>query len=132
MKRSRLQRKLSLRSRPKHIDRTHPARQAWKEPVWGACAACDRVGWLVRHHCVYAQHLPEDPAVRYDLRNALPLGGLSVSVCACHELHHTAGLRLPLSLIPAKAWEFAIEVLGEETARAYFERRYAAEDRRAA
>lgn len=131
MKRTELRRKSALRSRPKHIDRTDPARQAWKTPMWGACSVCGKVGWLVNHHVVQAQHIPEErPELLYDRRNAMRVG--VDATCLCHARHTNAFRRIPLALISAPAWEFASELMGEGTARQYFERRYAAEDRRAA
>lgn len=131
MKRTQLRRKSSLRSRPKHIDRTDPARMAWKTPMWSACTVCGKVGWLINHHVLAEQHIPEErPELLYDLRNAMRVG--VDATCLCHARHTNAFQRIPITLISEQAWEFARELFGEETARAYFERRYAAEDRRAA
>jgi hypothetical protein len=67
------------------------------------------------HHVIYRQHIPVDK--EWDPRNAMP-------VCdPCHERHHNASRRLPLSALSEENLAFAEEVLGE-AAPYYLERRY--------
>lgn len=131
LRRSELKRRKPPQARLSHVDRTDPARMAWKTPMWGACTVCGKVGWLENHHVVQEQHIPEErPELRYDLRNAMRVG--VETTCLCHTRHSNAFQRIPIRLISKLAWEFARELFGEATARAYFERRYAVEDRSAA
>lgn len=100
-----------------------PGRREWKKPHWGPCAACGLDDQLVRHHVVYEQHLRAEGlagAVVWDLRNALDLG----MWCRCHARQHAGAQRLPASLLPAAALEFAVEVFGEGRAALYFSRYY--------
>lgn len=84
------------------------------------CAACGDgggpTGYGIRaHHVVYRQHLSAE--LEWDTRNAMP-------VCDdCHEKHHNASSRIPLSALSQENLEFANEVLGE-AAGYYLERRY--------
>jgi hypothetical protein len=87
------------------------------------CAACGFFGVPAcqAHHVIYRQHLPVDKA--WDPRNAMP-------VCdPCHERHHNASKRIPLSALSEENLAFAEEVLGE-AASYYLERRYANEGKR--
>jgi 5-methylcytosine-specific restriction endonuclease McrA len=75
------------------------------------CAACGNTfgyqTWSHQHahHVVYQQHI--DEAVRWDPRNAM-------STCSvCHEAHHNASRRIPLSRLSSTHLEFAREVLGD-------------------
>jgi hypothetical protein len=102
-----------------------PGRKEWKAPHRGKCAACGTWDEMVRHHIVYEQHLRAEGysgAIVWDLRNALEL--CLWPPCRAHARHHAGAHRLPRSLIPAAAVEFAVELLGEYRANAYFQRFY--------
>jgi hypothetical protein len=45
--------------------------------------------------------------------------------CRCHDLHHSASRRIPLSLVPLRAIAFAEGLYGLERARDYLLREYA-------
>jgi hypothetical protein len=92
---------------------------AFKEAaVYTKCAGCRQFPWggsHRAHHVIYRQHIPVDK--EWDPRNAMP-------VCdPCHERHHNASRRLPLSALSEENLAFAEEVLGE-AAPYYLERRY--------
>jgi hypothetical protein len=84
------------------------ARQEFADVVLHSygCRACgSREGRFHAHHVIYRQHI--DEAVRWDARNAM-------AVCAdCHERHHNASRRIPLSRLSSTHLEFAREVLGD-------------------
>jgi hypothetical protein len=46
--------------------------------------------------------------------------------CVCHERHHNASRRIPLALVPLRAVAFAEALYGQERARDYLSREYAA------
>lgn len=120
MRRSPLLRKTRLRARAKPR-KANPARDAWKTQEFGRCAVCGHLGYLVRHHVIYAQHVRRaDPSLEWDQRNAMLLG----QDCTCHASHHAAVKRIPLELVPEAAVAFAVDLLGEEFAAAYLQRRY--------
>jgi hypothetical protein len=109
------------RSRGRPAERLKAEMAEFKASVWNrVCASCGGrtyFGGCDAHHVVYKQHLPVE--LRWDPRNALP-------VCDdCHERHHNASRRIPLSALTAQNLEFAREVLGA-AAGDYLERRYAA------
>ena len=72
----------------------------------GVCGGCGQPGYpLDPHHVLpkrFLRGLPE--SVRYDKRNVLGLHR------HCHELHTTRAQRLPRSVVPESAWEFAREL----------------------
>jgi hypothetical protein len=113
--------------RPKPYDRQvldEPGRREWKKAHWGPCAVCGEDDQLVRHHCLYEQHLRGQEglagAVIWDLRNALNVG----MWCKCHARQHSGAQRIPASLLPAAAHEFGIEILGEGRWTLYVARYY--------
>jgi 5-methylcytosine-specific restriction endonuclease McrA len=96
---------------------------AFKEAVYGLrCVRCGRLDFMFpakAHHVIYRQHLPVDK--EWDPRNAMP-------VCnPCHERHHNASRRIPLTALSEENLEFASEVLGE-AAEYYLARRYKTEE----
>lgn len=123
MKRSQLK-----RSRPKHVDRLDPARQAWKSSPAGFCQNCSGFSMhLHRHHVVTEAHVRREGGDPWAGANAMLL-------CErCHMNHHSAFRRIPLEAVPAAAIDFARRLLGDDRAALYFARFYdPAEDRRAA
>lgn len=121
------------RSRP-----LEPGELEWKRDRTGVCAGCGRRGKICLHHVVRERDIrqlasPKQIAsgIVYDLRNALGLGAPYAMGgnpdCQCHAQHHMRGIsdrRLPLSLIPASARTFAVELMGHEAAWAYLEAHY--------
>jgi 5-methylcytosine-specific restriction endonuclease McrA len=102
---------------PKPSEELKEKMAAFKDAGTGACANCGAWWQAVTrsHHVIYRQHLPVDK--EWDPRNAMP-------VCdPCHERHHNASRRIPLSALSEENLEFASEVLGE-AAPYYLERRY--------
>lgn len=78
---------------------------------------------MVRHHVVYLAHMKAEnvPIEKwFDLRCALDLG----MWCPCHSRQHSGAHRLHVSILPAAAVEFAVEVLGEARGMAYLDRYY--------
>jgi 5-methylcytosine-specific restriction endonuclease McrA len=68
------------------------------------CAACGKFHWRTdghrAHHVIYRQHLPVDK--EWDPRNAMP-------VCnPCHERHHNASRRIPLTALSEENLEFRL------------------------
>lgn len=105
---------------------SEPGRAEWKRAHRGRCAACGEWGEMVRHHIVTEQRLRAegyDGAIVWDLRNALDL--CMWPPCRAHARHHSGAHRLPRSIVPPAAVEFAIEVLGEHRAGDWFARYYA-------
>lgn len=98
-----------------------PGYRAWKTPAWGACACCSEKGRLERHHVISEQHVRAVSGNPWDLANSLLLG----VHCRCHREHTSAARRLPCSIIPAQAIEFATRLLGAGPADLYFDRYYA-------
>lgn len=102
----------------------------WKLRRTGRCSACGVQGPLIWHHIVYEQLVikARRPEMRWDPRNALPLGAPVPwgGRCRCHDNHHAGGDgKLPFSLIKREALDFAYEVLGVGPAVNFFARRYA-------
>jgi 5-methylcytosine-specific restriction endonuclease McrA len=104
---------------PSPSDELREKMAAFKEAaLYGRCAACGEFPHPLRtaaHHVVYRQHVPVEMA--WDPRNSMPLHD------DCHERHHNASRRIPLSALSEENLEFASEVLGE-AAPYYLERRY--------
>ena len=115
-----------------------PGEREWKRERHGVCAACGARGKIILHHAVREQDVrrlasPQQIAagIVYDLRNAIGLGAPYAMggnpACQCHANHHSRGIsdrRLPLSLVPESARQFAIELMGHEAAWAYLEAHY--------
>lgn len=115
-----------------------PGEAAWKRKRYGRCAACNRYGRIVLHHVVRESDIramasPQAVAegICWRMENALGLGAPYAMGgnpdCQCHAQHHMRGIsdrRLPLSLIPASARTFAVELMGHEAAWAYLEAHY--------
>jgi hypothetical protein len=78
---------------------------------------------LHAHHILLEQIvLREAPERQYDLANRMLLGER-----CCHAGHHGPGVkdtRLDFACVPSAAVLFAVEVIGEGPAEAYFQRRY--------
>ena len=115
-----------LRSRPKPHTSIELvlARDFRKAIVKGYCAApwC-REGATDAHHIVYEQELRKCCLPRWDRRDGIAL-------CRpCHDAHHNASRRIPLSALPDQALEFAFEQLGPR-AYDYLKRRYSGHDPR--
>lgn len=121
------------RSRP-----LEPGELEWKRDRTGVCAQCKRRGKIRLHHVVRERDIRQlasseqiAAGIVYDLRNAMGLGAPYAMggnpACRCHANHHSRGIadrRLPLSLVPESARQFAIELMGIEAAWAYLERHY--------
>lgn len=112
------------RTRRKRMSNEEKA-QAWEFKLAGAgplCLVCGRLRplrFVDAHHVVYEQHLTAEQ--RWDRRNAL-------SVCRkCHDGHHAASRRIPLSALTEDNWAFAREVFGE-AAEDYLRARYSPEE----
>lgn len=93
----------------------------------GSCQAPDcekpRAAWDA-HHVVYEQHVSKAaPDKIWDSRNALRL-------CKdCHKAHHhdhSGDRRLPASVLPASAFDFALDIMTYGQAVNYFSRYYRA------
>lgn len=112
-----------LRSHPKRVDRTDPARIAWKVPHGGFCqCGCDRFALhLERHHIVALSTIRQEGRLdlEFDLRNSLLLHP------HCHSWHTDASRRIPLAAVPSVALDFAVELLGRDRAALYMARFYA-------
>lgn len=94
-----------------------PAMFAYKEVRWGACTVCGAVGMIRRHHVVLEQHVRAEQGDPWDLRNALWIGAFDY-VCRCHSRHHhqpaRGDTRIPLSLVPDAAFEFAVDLFASK------------------
>lgn len=99
----------------------------WKEPRWGRCRVCGAWGRILRHHVVYRQHVRRAGGDEWALTNSLDVGALGV--CDCHARHHSGAARIPVSVLPPQAVDFARRLLGEAAAEVYM-RRYYGGDRR--
>lgn len=100
-----------------------PERYAFKEVVWGHCEVCKAIGFVRRHHIVREQHVRLEGGDCWNVDNALWVG--VDFTCRCHDLHHNASRRIPLSLVPLRAVAFAEGLYGLERARDYLSREYA-------
>jgi hypothetical protein len=85
-----------------------PGEEAWKAAHRGPCSICKHPGLLVRHHVVEKKHI-RDPALKYDMRNAMELG----AHCPCHEWHTNAAKRVRVDQLPADAVAFAYQLFGD-------------------
>jgi hypothetical protein len=83
---------------------------------------CGKHGKFVPHHLVYEQHVKKAGGDIWDTRNRLWIGRL----CRCHARHHNGVRRIPLTMVPAAAREFAAELLGPDVAELYWRRYYSA------
>lgn len=115
-------RRTALKARRKPAEAT-PERYAFKEVVWGHCEVCKMPGFVRRHHIVREQHVRLEGGDCWDTDNALWVG--VDFTCRCHERHHSACKRIPLSLVPLRAVAFAEGLYGLERARDYLSREYA-------
>lgn len=113
-----------MRERPPADHRAEPGYRQWHAPVYGPCAVCGLRGRLVRHHVITEQLVRREGGAPWELANCILLG--YGDRCGCHRLHHRALAKLPLSLVPAAAIAFAVELLGAGPAEAYLHRYYAA------
>lgn len=101
------------------------SRVQWR-PRNGRCAVCGRRGRIVFHHIVYGQHVKALGGDVWDFRNALAVGA-PLGRCRCHDNHHHPGVnggRIPRSLLPEVAVQFAVDLMGEDRANAYLARYY--------
>jgi len=120
----------SPRSRRKAYEKARaklnePGRAEWKTPPPnGPCEACGRRGPRLRHHVVREQDVRREGGDPWDQRNAMLVGRW----CPCHERHHwpSGNGKLPLARVPEEAVAFAVRLLGEDRARTYLARHYAA------
>lgn len=102
------QRRRVQNARPERVPRPLlEASERWHRQ----CEVCDGEPAAHAHHCVREQLLRrfartygfDYGTARFDVRNRL-------WVCeSCHEAHHRASRRVPLSALPARVWEFARE-----------------------
>ena len=97
------------------------SRAQWR-PRTGKCVVCGRRGPIWFHHIVTRNHVEREGGDVWDFRNALPVG--RPVLCSCHADHHSAKQRIPIYLIPECAHDFAVELLGEDRAAAYWRRYY--------
>lgn len=118
MKRSALKRKPRPPKQPDELESMAAFKATAQEHRH--CLVCgDVVGthWHA-HHVVTQQHIRRADGDPWDPRNAMRL-------CApCHDAHHNRSRPIPGWSVPAAAGRFAIELLGQEQAEAYFERYY--------
>lgn len=126
MKRTALLRRTPLRSRPKRVDLTDPARVAWKTSQSGWCqCGCDRFSLhLEKHHVTERQTVVREgrPDLEWDPRNGMYLAPI------CHARHTSAMRRIPLPSVPDAAVAFAVELFGSDLRAAqYLARFYQAE-----
>ena len=111
------------------------SRSFYEEGRWqGHCAHCAHLGrpqtvrtWEV-HHVLAKQHCRWYGAPRYSPDNALRL--CAKAPRACHELHTTHGLLLPLACLRDENIAFVVRWLGADTAHEYLHRYYAGTDPR--
>lgn len=132
MKRSQLARKSPLRARaPMRRRRAKPpvetveqrnARLIWKTPRAGFCqCGCDRFSLhLERHHVLTVSRLKQEGRtdVLWQLENSMLLHP------HCHERHTGHARKIRIEHVPAVALQFAVDVLGEGAAAAYFSAHY--------
>lgn len=106
-------------------DRSGEARWHAGEPRECENPAC-RGGYqrVSAHHCVYRQAIARANGDKWDPRNRLMLCN------SCHSSHHARGRVVPLAVLPASVFEYAVETLGAGPAYEYLRRRYAGEDPR--
>ena len=117
-------RRTTMRPAPPVDRRSEPGYSEWKKPVYGRCANCGEDGHLIRHHVVRESDVRAiDETKAWCLSNSLLLG----MWCKCHSAHHSAASRLPRSIIPAEAVQFAIELLGQDGWELYAARHYRSE-----
>lgn len=134
MKRSPLARKSPLRSRPRRKPAAKtPQQLAWKTPSkgWCQCGNCWPQRWslaLERHHLVPASRIKQLGRLDmlWDQRNALPVDR------RCHIRHTDAFERIPISSVPAHAFEFAVELMGDGPAENFWSTYYGPPKERAA
>lgn len=88
------------------------------------CESCGtRRGPFHFHHVTYRQEVRRRKGDQNDPANGMTL-------CrSCHSGHHTRKRPIPLVKIPAAALAFAVRLMGEDAARTYLARRYAAPTR---
>lgn len=71
------------------------------------------------HHVLDLQIVRREGGDPWSARNRL-------DICeSCHANQHAASRKIPLGLVPAEAVAFAVALLGEHRAAAFFARRYA-------
>ncbi len=124
MKRTPLQRRSQLRSRPRTVDRNDPARVAWKVPHSGWCqCGCTPP--------VFALHLERHHV--YPLSKLKQLGRMdqawtlanSMLLAPQHHRWHTDHFRLiPVQFVPAAAVEFVEGLIGADASLEFFLRAY--------
>lgn len=124
-----LRRSRLSRSRPARRVETpaeREARLAWSEPKagWCKCGGCGDPGryelYLENHHVVTRSKLKQigREDVLFDQRNSMRLAK------HCHELHTGHARKIRIEVVPVAAVAFAVEVLGEGGAWAYFQAHY--------
>jgi len=131
MKRSRLERKtplrarVGLRRRPKRHAETsaeREARFAWHAVHQGWCSCgCNRFSMHLQwHHVLTKERLKRENRhdLLWDPANAMPLHP------DCHERHTNHSRKIPIEFVPVEAMAFAVDVLGEGGAAAYFASHY--------
>lgn len=125
LRRTPLRTRSQLRSRPKRVDRTDPARIEWKIVHAGPCdCGCHRFSMhLDHHHVVSQQEIKREGRedMLWDPRNGMYLHPL------CHERHTRAMRRIPLERVSGAALAFAVDLLGVERAALYVARHYGRE-----
>ncbi len=108
-------------------DRDREGERRWYQALASKCANpnCPQQGhYLILHHIIYRQHIRRAGGDLWDTRNAMTLCN------SCHGRYHNAVIKLPLSILPATALTFAVELLGAGPAINYLQRHYAGTDRR--
>jgi len=111
-------RPLKRRKRKENPPGTKAKRAAWYGAREKRCAVCGSKHGLQGHHTLHRQHLRAEGADEWDLRGEL-------TVCdPCHDDHHAAVKRIPVSALREENLVFMAEVLGRDRAIGYGARYY--------
>ena len=126
VKRSPLARKSPIRRSVRVTPRLDPAQRAWKQPRYGQCENCGLADpWpLHGHHVIARQVLARHGLPQWNAANRMNL-------CSRCHFEHEYGMenrRIPISRVPVRAVEWAVETLGEDVAVLYLDRHYAKDD----
>jgi len=94
----------------------------WKAAKGRRCESCGtRRGPFHLHHCIYRQEVRRRKGDQFD-----PANGMTLCL-HCHSGQHSRKRPIPLTRVPTAAVAYAVRLMGEDAARTYLARRYAAE-----